>query len=103
MLVLSRLRDEEIYIGDSIRVSVVDIRGDKVRLGIDAPRGVPVHRSEVRDRIIAEGKRTDDCASVWFARLEDARASSDIAAGAEAIRELRRHGYIVTFEEVVTT
>src|SRR3569623_2294686 len=47
MLVLSRQRDETIMIGDDIEVTVVDIRGDKVRLGITAPREISVHRKEV--------------------------------------------------------
>ena len=47
MLVLSRQRDESIIIGDNIVITVVDIRGDKVRLGIEAPKDVPVHREEV--------------------------------------------------------
>lgn len=47
MLVLSRLRDESVRIGDDIKIEVVDIRGDKVRLGITAPADVPVHREEV--------------------------------------------------------
>lgn len=47
MLVLSRQRDEVIMIGDNIEVTVVDIRGDKVRLGITAPKSVTVHRKEV--------------------------------------------------------
>ena len=47
MLVLSRHRDESIMIGDDIVVTIVDIRGDKVRLGIDAPTDIPVHRQEV--------------------------------------------------------
>lgn len=47
MLVLSRLRDEVITIGDEVEIAVVDIRGDKVRLGITAPREIPVHRKEV--------------------------------------------------------
>ena len=51
MLVLSRQRDESIMIGDNIVITVVDIRGDKVRLGIDAPKDVPVHRQEVYDAI----------------------------------------------------
>lgn len=54
MLVLSRKIDEFIVIGDNIRVTVVDIRGDKVRLGIDAPKEVPVHRSEVWEAIRRE-------------------------------------------------
>ena len=47
MLVLSRQRDESIMIGDNIVVTIVDIRGDKVRLGINAPTEIPVHRQEV--------------------------------------------------------
>jgi carbon storage regulator len=54
MLVLSRKRDEVVMIGDAIRVTIVDVRGDKVRLGIEAPAEVPVHRREVYDRIEAE-------------------------------------------------
>ena len=51
MLVLSRQRDETIMIGDDIEVTVVDIRGDKVRLGINAPKEISVHRKEVYDAI----------------------------------------------------
>lgn len=51
MLVLSRQRDESIVIGDGIIVTVVDIRGDKVRLGITAPKEISVHRVEVAKRI----------------------------------------------------
>ena len=47
MLVLSRQRDETIMIGDDIQVTVVDVRGDKVRLGISAPTHIPVHRKEI--------------------------------------------------------
>src|SRR5262245_13223358 len=49
MLVLSRKRDERIVIGDNIVITVVEVRGDKVRLGIEAPTEVPVHRQEVLD------------------------------------------------------
>ena len=51
MLVLSRYRDESIYIGDDIVVTVVDIRGDRVRIGVQAPSDVTVHRQEVYDAI----------------------------------------------------
>jgi carbon storage regulator len=54
MLVLSRQRDESIMIGPDIRVTVVDIRGDKVRLGIEAPTEVAVHRREVFNEIQRE-------------------------------------------------
>lgn len=47
MLVLTRQKNESIVIDNTIKVMVVDIRGDKVRLGIEAPRGVEVHREEV--------------------------------------------------------
>jgi carbon storage regulator len=54
MLVLSRQRDESIVIGEKIVVTIVDIRGDKVRLGIEAPNEVPVHRQEVYEAIQRE-------------------------------------------------
>jgi carbon storage regulator len=54
MLVLSRQRDETIMIGDDIEITIVDIRGDKVRLGINAPRHVHVHRKEVYEAIQRE-------------------------------------------------
>jgi len=57
MLVLSRQRDESIIIGDNIVVTIVDVRGDKVRLGIDAPTEIPVHRQEVYDAIQRENRR----------------------------------------------
>jgi carbon storage regulator len=56
MLVLSRQRDETIMIGDDIQITIVDIRGDKVRLGINAPTHVPVHRKEVYDAIQRENR-----------------------------------------------
>jgi carbon storage regulator len=56
MLVLSRQRDETIMIGDDIEVTVVDIRGDKVRLGINAPKSVTVHRKEVYEQIKRENR-----------------------------------------------
>ncbi|MCA9106357.1 MAG: carbon storage regulator CsrA [Pirellulaceae bacterium] len=55
MLVLSRKKNESIVINDDITIVVVEIRGDKVRLGVEAPKEVPVHRREVYDAI----KRVD--------------------------------------------
>ena len=57
MLVLSRTRDETIMIGDDVEITVVDIRGDKVRLGINAPSHIPVHRKEVYDAIKRENEQ----------------------------------------------
>lgn len=59
MLVLSRKKDEKILIGDSITLMVIEIRGDKVRLGIDAPRDVTVHREEVYEAIKREQSPSD--------------------------------------------
>ena len=56
MLVLSRRQDESIRIGDNIIIEIVEIRGDKVRLGINAPREVSVHRKEVYDAIRRENR-----------------------------------------------
>jgi carbon storage regulator len=55
MLVLSRLKSERIMIGEDIILTVIDIRGDKVRLGIDAPKDLPVHREEVYNAIKRDG------------------------------------------------
>ena len=57
MLVLSRQKDQTIMIGDEIEITVVDIRGDKVRIGITAPTEIPVHRKEVYDAIKEENKQ----------------------------------------------
>jgi carbon storage regulator len=58
MLVLSRQRDESIIIGDDIKITIVDIRGDKVRLGIEAPTSIPVHRQEVYEAIQRENQQS---------------------------------------------
>jgi carbon storage regulator len=58
MLVLSRSRDDSIVINDNIVITVVEIRGDKVRLGIEAPIEIPVHRQEVYEAIKAEHDRS---------------------------------------------
>lgn len=52
MLVLSRKKDESIVINNDITIVVVEIRGDKVRLGVEAPKEVPVHRREVFEAIV---------------------------------------------------
>ena len=69
MLVLSRWRDETIVIGEDIKITVVDIRGDKVRLGIEAPKAVSVDRHEV-----AEAKKRANRASAQVSLDEVHRA-----------------------------
>lgn len=57
MLVLSRQRDETIMIGDDVELTVVDVKGDKVRIGIKAPAHIAVHRKEVYDAIRRENEQ----------------------------------------------
>lgn len=54
MLVLSRTRDEQIVLGDNIVITIVDVRGDKVKVGIEAPQDISVHRREVYEAIKRE-------------------------------------------------
>ncbi len=60
MLVLSRQKDESIMIGDEVEITIVDVRGDKVRLGITAPKSIPVHRREIYDAIQREKAQQAD-------------------------------------------
>lgn len=66
MLVLSRYKDQSIYIGDDIIITVVDVRGDRIRIGIEAPADVPVHRQEIYEAIKRERKaaRAEDSGKV---------------------------------------
>jgi carbon storage regulator len=54
MLVLSRKAEESMFIGDNIKITVLDIRGGQVRIGITAPQEVKIHREEIYDRINQE-------------------------------------------------
>jgi len=58
MLVLSRRKNESIIINDDVMITIVEIRGDKVRVGIEAPKEVPVHRKEVYDSIYRENNKS---------------------------------------------
>ncbi len=61
MLVLSRKKNESIMIGNDVVITIVDIRGDKVRLGISAPSSIPIHRQEVYEAIEREKERANEC------------------------------------------
>ena len=64
MLILSRKTNEKIMIGDDISVSIIEIRGDQVRIGIDAPKSVKVFRQEVFEAIKAENKAAAESAAI---------------------------------------
>ena len=89
MLVLSRQREETIMIGDEIEITVVDIRGDKVRLGITAPTRIAVHRKEVYEAIRQENERASQ-----FKDSDLAGFKQPISAGPPKTRT-RTNGLIV--------
>jgi len=108
MLVLSRHRDESIIIGDNIVITIVDVRDDKVRLGIDAPIEVPVHRSEVYEAIkkdkeegfsrCMDNSKYIDAYNIFFKRYFTPSASelSALEKGLQELGELtdKRKEYI---------
>ena len=73
MLVLSRKKNESIVINDDITIVVVEIRGDKVRLGVEAPKEVPVHRREVFDAI----RRNEAAAEKTTKEADTAKSQGD--------------------------
>lgn len=80
MLVLARKRDQSIMIGDDVEVIIVDIHGDQVKLGITAPRHIPVHRKEIYEEIQRENIRAAET------------EREKVAAGAEAIFKKQKGG-----------
>lgn len=80
MLVLSRTRDETIMIGDHIEITVVDIRGDKVRLGINAPTTVPVHRKEVYEAIKQENHQAARLSAEALSRVGSGLSNLPVTA-----------------------
>ena len=78
MLVLSRQRDESIIIGDNIVITIVDIRGDKVRLGIEAPKEIPVHREEVYEAIKKESAKNS---TKGDSQTEETPSSEELSTG----------------------
>ena len=85
MLVLSRQRDESIIIGDNVVITVVDVRGDKVKLGIDAPREISVHRREVYEAIQRENRQAA------LLKPEDAKQLDSNQGSAESEVSRRRY------------
>ena len=83
MLILSRKVSEKIMIGDNISVSIIEIRGDQVRIGVDAPKAVKVFRQEVFDAITAENKAAAESKVVLpvvdFGKMQQEKAIDKIA------------------------
>ena len=71
MLVLSRQKDESIMIGDGIRITIVDVRGDKVRIGIEAPKDVKVFRTELYEEIQRQNQSAAASQAQDVDRLKD--------------------------------
>jgi carbon storage regulator len=93
MLVLSRQRDETIIIGDNIEITVVDIRGDKVRLGVSAPKEISVHRKEVYDAIKRENREASHAEAAASATMTIYEVSLK-SLKAELIREIEADRYL---------
>jgi len=83
VLVLSRRKDETIMVGDEIEITVVDVKGDTVRLGIAAPKSVSVHRKEIYEAIQAE--------NIAAARPEAVQGTG-AAAGLAALLRRQKQG-----------
>ncbi len=71
MLVLTRKKEQSIIIGDNIEITIVDIQGDQVRLGINAPKNVTIFRKEVYMEIQEENRKAAEVKSVNFNKLLD--------------------------------
>jgi carbon storage regulator len=89
MLVLSRQRDETIMIGDDIEITIVDVRGDKVRLGINAPARIAVHRKEVYEAIRTENERAARVSGEDFEDLSKSALSKARGGGSAEDRSNR--------------
>ena len=86
MLVLSRKKDESIVINNDITIVVVEIRGDKVRLGVEAPKEVPVHRREVYEAIARGEPLEIQLSPAQVAPAAPEASTDEISAGRSAVR-----------------
>ncbi len=77
MLVLTRKTDESIMIGDDIKITIVEVRGEQVKLGIDAPRSISVHREEVYQEIRRENQRAALAKGVDLGSLDSVLRKTD--------------------------
>ena len=80
MLVLSRKKDEVIIVGDDIEITLVDIRGDQVKIGVSAPRSVSIHRKEIYDAIQQENKAAAQATKQSVASLAEVLRKKDVKA-----------------------
>jgi len=86
MLVLSRNKNESVMIGDDIKITILDIRGDKIRIGFEAPALIPVHRLEVYESIKRSEKQSSNHRNVappseLTGRFTEGRTLSDSDLG----------------------
>lgn len=73
MLVLTRQVDEQVLIGENITITVVSVSGSQVRLGIEAPRSIPVHRREVHEAVAAQNQQSSHSSPIALRQLAAAR------------------------------
>jgi len=99
MLVLSRQRDESIMIGDDVKITIVDVRGDKVRLGIEAPKHIPVHRMEIYEAIQREKKEKQAQEQPQEGRQEQLEKAAQKELGKKPKKELQQQPEKVAQEE----
>ncbi|MFH1740728.1 MAG: carbon storage regulator CsrA [bacterium] len=83
MLVLSRKRDESIIIGDNVVVTIIDIKGEQVKLGVSAPKAISIHRKEVYEAIQAENLAASRPEAQNLASLAKVLAKASPAGGGD--------------------